>query len=139
MPTKVQVQVTQTQEENDNPTMAHPVLNTSLDPRIPKKFLQSKFSWTKTVNAPVPEPDFIQVPGHLRGSSKVRAYKKYTTPAKSHGNKEKGRAIKSKTKTGEAKQGAFPKLEDGYKNMGDAQTARSLHLEQKMKLARGIK
>ena len=37
------------------------------------------------------------------------------------------------------RQGAFPKLEAGYKNKGDAQKARSLHLEQKRKLARGIK
>ena len=126
----IPVQITQTQEENDYPTMAHPVLDTFLVPQIPKKFLQSKFSFKKTEDAaPVPEPDFIQVPGHIRGSTKVQGYKRYTTPAKSQGNKKKGRA----------KHGAFPKLEAGYKNMRDAQIARSYHLGEKMKLARGIK
>jgi hypothetical protein len=84
-------------------------------------------------------PDFIQVPGHIRWSSKVQGYKRYTTPAKYHGNKKKDKTIKSNKKTGQAKYGAFPKLETGYKNMGDAQIApHSYHLEEKMKLARGV-
>jgi hypothetical protein len=93
----IPVQVTQTQEENDNPTMALPVWEIFLDPQIPKKFLQSKFSFTKTEDAaPVPEPDFIQVPDHIGGSTKVQGYKKCSTPAKSHGNKKKAKAKNSK-------------------------------------------
>ena len=122
----IPVQITQTQEENDNPTMALPFSHPVLVPQIPKKFFQSKFSFKKTEDAaPIPEPNFIRVPDHMRGSTKVQGYKKYSTPAKSH-----GKAIKH---------GAFPKLEAGYKNKGDAMKARSLHLEQKSKLARGIK
>jgi hypothetical protein len=110
MPTMISIQVTQTQEENDNPTMAHPVLETFLAPQIPKKFLQSKFSWAKTEDeAPVSGPDFIQVPDHMRGNTKVQGYKKYITPAKSQGNKKKDKAIKSKKKTGPAKHPSFPK------------------------------
>ena len=110
MPTMISVQITQTQEENDNPTMAHPVLETYLDPQIPKKFLQRKLTFEKTeVAAPVPEPDFIIVPDHMRGNTKVQGYKKYITPAKSHGNKKKDKAIKSKKKTGQAKHPSFPK------------------------------
>ena len=37
MPTMIPVQVTQTQEENDNPTMALPFLKTFLEPQIPDK------------------------------------------------------------------------------------------------------
>ena len=99
MPTMISVQVTQTQEENDNPTMAHPVLETYLDPQIPKKFLQRKLTFEKTeVAAPVPEPDFIWVPDHMPGNTKVQGYKKYLTPAKFHGKKKKDKAINSKNK-----------------------------------------
>ena len=76
----IPVQVTQTQEENDNPTMAHPVLETYLDPpQIPKQFLQRTLVFKKTeVAAPVPAPDFIWVPDHMRGNTKVQGYKKYS-------------------------------------------------------------
>ena len=125
---------------NANPTVPPPpLLDPSFVPQFPKKkLLQSKW-WAKIEDAPAPEPDFIQVPSHIRGSSSVRDHRRYTTPAnKSHGKKKKDKAIKSKKKTGQAKHWAFSKLEAGYKNMGDAQIARSLLLEEKMKLARGI-
>jgi len=134
------VLVTQTQEENDNPTMALPVWETILVPQIPKKFIQSKFSFTKTEDAaPVPEPSFIQVPDHTRGSTKVKGYKKYTTPAKSHGNKKKDKAINSKKKTGKAKPYTFPRMPVGYKWKGDYDTAISLHNEMQLELSRGSK
>ena len=140
MPTMIPVYVTQTQEDNDNPTMALPVWETFLDPQIPKKFLQSKFSFTKTEDAaPVPEPDFIQVPDHIRGSTKVQGYKKYSTPAKSHGNKKKDKANNSKKKTGQAKHGAFPRMPVGYKHKGDYDTSFSVHLEMQLALSRGSK
>jgi hypothetical protein len=40
MPTMISVQITQTQEDNDNPTMAHPVLESYLDP---PRFQSSSF------------------------------------------------------------------------------------------------
>jgi hypothetical protein len=63
MPTMIPVQVTQTQEENDNPTIALPVWDTFLDPQIPKKLLQSKLAWEKTEDAPVPNinPDVVRM------------------------------------------------------------------------------
>ena len=137
----VSVQITQTQEEIDNPTMAQPVLETYLvPPQIPKKFLQKTLGFKKTeVPAPVPEPDFIWVPDHMRGNTKVQGYKKYTTPAKSHCNKKKDKTNNSKKKTaGKAKHDAYAKLDADYKNKGDAMFARSIDFQQKSNLARGI-
>jgi hypothetical protein len=142
MPTMISVQITQTQEENDNPTMAHPVLETYLDPpQIPKQFLQRTLVFEKTeVAAPVPAPGFIWVPDHMRGNTKVQGYKKYTTPAKSHCNKKKDKTNNSKKKTaGKAKHDAYAKLDDSYKNKEDALFARSIDFQQKSNLARGIK
>ena len=136
MPTMLPVLVTQTQDENENPTMALPVWETILAPQIPKKFIQSKFSFAKAEEAaPVPEPDFIQVPDHIRGSTKVKGYKKYTTPAKSHGNKKKD----SKKKTGKAKPYIFPRMPVGYKWKGDYDTTISVHIEMQLELSRGSK
>jgi len=137
----IPVPVTQTQEENDNPTMALPVWETILDPQIPKKFFQSKFSFTKAEDAgPIPEPDFIQVPDHIRGSTKVEGYKKYTTPAKSHGNKKKDKANNSKKRTGKVlKPGQFPRMPVDYKWKGDYDAAFSDLLNMKLELTRGSK
>ena len=99
----IPVQITQTQEENDNPTMAFPFLDTFLVPQIPERKLLQKTLWAKKEDTPAPEPDFTQVATHKRGSTKVQGYKKYTTPAQSHGKKKKDKAIKSKKKTKQAK------------------------------------
>ena len=113
MPTMFAV-ITQEESEpkllpNANPTMAPQLLDTSFLPQFPKKkLLQSKL-WAKIEDAPAPEPDFIQVPSHICGSSSIRDHRRYTTPAKSHGNKKKDKAIKSKKKTGQAKHPSFPK------------------------------
>jgi hypothetical protein len=142
MPTMISVQITQTQEEIDTPTMAHPVLETYLDPpQIPRQFLQKTLAFKKTdVAAPVPEPDFIWVPDHMRGNTKVQGFKKYITPANSQGNKKKDKTNNSKKKTGKAKHGAaYAKLDAGYKNKGDALVIRSIDIQQKSNLARGIK
>ena len=55
------------------------------------------------------------------------------------GNKKESNTTNSKKKTGKAKHGAFPKLEDDYKNKGDAMMIRSIDLKQKSNMARGIK
>ena len=96
----IPVQITQTQEENDNPTMSLPFLE--------RKLLQSTL-WAKKEDAPAPEPDFIQVDAHKRGYTKVQGYKKYPTPAQTHGNKKKGKALKSKTNTKQGKLTIFYK------------------------------
>jgi hypothetical protein len=107
MPTMIAVI---TQEESEpkilppaNPTMALPFSDTLLVPQTPqKKFVQMTL-WAKNDDAPAPEPDFIQVARHNRGSSSVRDHKRYTVPSKSHGIKKQDKAIKSKKKTGQAK------------------------------------
>jgi len=126
----IPVQVTQTQEENDNPTMAPPVWDTFLVPQIPKKLLQSKL-WAKKEDASVPEPGFIQVPSHIRGSSKVQGYKKHTTPAKSNGNKKKDKAVKSKTKARQSKLPVFSKAKaDSKETLQLANTLRIKYLKE---------
>jgi hypothetical protein len=115
MPTIIAV-ITQEESEpklllNANPTMALPVLAPLfVPPQVPKKKLFQMKLWAEQEDAPAPEPDLIQVPTHYRGSSKVQGYKYSKTPAKSHGNKKKDKAIKSKIKThGQAKHPGFPK------------------------------
>ena len=98
MPTMIPVQITQTQEENDNPTMALPFLETFLDPQIPERKLLQKTLRAETAT----EPKFIQVAAHKRGSTKVQGYKKYIAPTKSHGIKKKDKATESKKKTKQA-------------------------------------
>ena len=86
-------------------------------------------------DTPVPESDFIQVLTHIRGSSKVQGYKYYTTPAKPHGNKKKGRVIKSNKKTGQAKYPGFPKAKDDCNET--VQLAYSLHIQELRDLVKG--
>jgi hypothetical protein len=96
MPTNIAV-ITQEESEpkhlpNANPTMALPFLDPLFVPKFPKKKLLQMKLWAKQDDAPAPEPDFIQVLTHIRGSSKVQGYKYYTTPSKSHGNKKDTRS-----------------------------------------------
>jgi hypothetical protein len=114
MPTNIAV-ITQEEPEpklppNANPTMAFPLLAPLfVPPQVPKKKLFQMKLWAEQDDAPAPEPDLIKVPTHNCGSSKVQGYKYYKTPAKSHDNKKKDKAIKSKKKTGQAKHPGFPK------------------------------
>jgi hypothetical protein len=116
MPTTIAV-VTQEESEpnllpNANRTSKTlPFLDPLFVPQFPKKkLLQMKLWAKKKDDAPAPEPNFIQVPSCNRGSSSsIRDHRRYTTPAKSHGNKKKDKAIKSKKKTGQAKHPSFPK------------------------------
>ena len=122
MPTMIPVQITQTQEENDNPTMAIPFLNPFLVAQIPERKLIQK-----TMSAEnAPKPKFIQVATHKRGSTKVQGYKKYTAPVQSHGTKKKGKAIKSKKNTKQAKL-IFSKAKPVC--MASVQLAESLHIK----------
>jgi hypothetical protein len=113
MPTMIAVI---TQEEsaikplpNTNLTMALPFLDCFLVPQFPKKKLLQMKLWAKKDDAPAPEPNFIKVPSHNRGSSSVRDHRRYSTPSKSNCNKKKDKVIKSKKKTGQAKHPGFPK------------------------------
>ena len=123
-----------TQEESEpkllpgaNLTMALPFLDSLFLPQFPKKKLLQMKLWAKKDDAPAPELNFIQIPSHNRGSSSVRGHRRYTTPAKSHGNKKKDKAIKSKKKIGQAKHPGFPKAKADYKET--VQLANTLHIQ----------
>ncbi len=139
MPTAV---ITQEESEpkllpNANPTPALPFLEPLFVPQFPKKKLLQMKLWAKQDDTPAPEPDFIQVPTHNRGFSKVQGYKYYTTPSKSHGNKKKHKVLASKKKTGKAKHPGFPKVKDDCKET--VQLAYSLHIQELRDLVKGSK
>ncbi len=100
---------------NTNPTMALPFLDPLFVPQFPKKKLLQMKLWAKQDDAPAPEPHFIQVLSHNRGSSKVQGYKYYPTPSKSQGTQKKYKVIKSKKKTGQFNHPGFPKAKDDCK------------------------
>ena len=54
------------------------------------------------------------------------------------GDKKQSKTNNSNEKTGKAKHGSFPKLEDDYKSKGDAQEARSMYIQQLRKLSEVI-
>ena len=137
MPTAV---ITQEESEpkllhNFNPTMALQFMDPLLVPKLPKKKLLQMKLWAKPADPPAPEPDFIQVLTHNRGSSKVQGYKYYSTPSKTHDNKKKHKVINSKKKTGQAKHPGFPKAKDDCKET--VQLAYSLHIQELRDLVKG--
>jgi hypothetical protein len=141
MPTNIAV-ITQDEFEpqllpNANLTMAIPFLDPLFVPKLPqKKFHQIKL-WAKQDDAPAPEPHFIQVLSHNRGSSKVQGYKYYPTPSKSQGPQKKCKVIKSKKKTGQFNHPGFPKAKDDCKKT--VQLAYSLHIQELRDLVKGSK
>ena len=130
MPTMIAV-ITQEDSEpkiltNANPTMALPILDHVFVPQFPRKKLLQMKLWAED-DAPAPELEFIQVPSHSCGSSSVWDHRRYTTPAKSYGNKKKDKAIKSKSKTGQAKHSGFLKAKADCNET--VQLANTLHIE----------
>ena len=153
MPTMIPVQITQTQEEYDNPTMALPhgddffvpqlaefpeIAETVEIPEIPeKKFTQKtlmKFFDFNQKSAPTHE--CVQVNEHVRGDSTyVPAHlRKVKTKPESKTNNSNKRTGKAK-----AKPGAFPRMPANYKHKGDYQVTFSCHLEMQLALSRGNK
>ena len=122
----IPVQITQTQEENDNPTMAFPFLDDFLVPEMPvipeRQLTQTTLKFNKKS---VPTHEYRQVREHVRADS---------TLVKAHMRK-----VNAKERTGKAKHGAFPRMTDNYKHRGDVQVARGLYLEQRLELSRGSK
>ena len=141
MPTNIAV-ITQDEFEpkllpQANLTMAIPFLDPLFVPKLPKKkFLQIEL-WAKQDDAPAPEPHFILVLSHNRGSSKVQGYKYYTTPSKSQGPQKKYKVIKSKKKTGQFNHPGFSKAKDDCKET--VQLAYSLHIQELRDLVKGSK
>ena len=134
----IPVQVTQTQQENDNPTMAHPVLDTDLVTQIREKKITQK-TLLEFGKKSGPTHEFRPVNEHVRGENTFVKTHMRKMKIRKQGGKKESKTNNSNKKTGKAKHGAFPKLEDNYKNKGDAQEARSMYLEQFRELARGSK
>jgi hypothetical protein len=122
MPTMIPVQITQTQEENDN--MALPFLDTFLVPQIPEKKMTKKtLAFGKKFG---PTHELRPVNEYVYGENTFVPTHMQKMIIKKQGDKKKYKTNNSKKnkKTGrKAKHGAFPKLEDNYKNKGDAQEA----------------
>jgi hypothetical protein len=134
----IPVQITQTQEENDNSTMALPFLDTFLVPQIPEKKMSKKtLAFGKKYG---PTHELRPVNEHVRGENTFVTTHMRKMKIRKQGDKKESKTNNSnRKKTGKAKHGAFPKLEDDYKNKGDALEARSMYLEQLRELARGNK
>ena len=120
MPTMIPVQVTQTQEEADNPTMALPIWRNDLVARIPVTNMTQK---TLNFGKKKPTHDFRPVREHMR---KLRIKKKESKSKNYKNDKEK------------VKHGAFPKMDVDGSDKEDLMFARSLYLKEKLDLARGI-
>jgi hypothetical protein len=141
MPTNIAV-ITQEEFEpkllsKANLTMAIPFLDPLFVPKLPKKKFHQMKLWAKQDDAPAPEPHFIQVLSHNRGSSKVQGYKYYTTPSKSPCPQKKYKVVKSKKKTGQFNHPGFPKAKDDCKET--VQLAYSLHIQELTDLVKGSK
>jgi hypothetical protein len=134
----IPVKVTQTQEENDNLTMAHPLLYNSLVPQIPENKRIQK-TLLDLGNKSGPTHEFRQVNEHVRGKNTFVTTHMRKMKIRKQVNKKESKTNNSNKKTGKAKHGVFPKLDDNYKNKGDVQEARSMYLEQIRELARGSK
>jgi hypothetical protein len=136
MPTMIPVQITQTQEENNNPTMALPVWDTFLVPQIPdKKMTQKTLAFGKKSG---PTHEFRPVKEHVRGENTFVTTHMRKAKICKQGVKKESKTGSNKKK-GNAKHGSFPKLEAGYKNKGDAQVARSMYMQQLREHVRGKK
>ena len=132
MPTMVAV-ITQEDSEpevvpNANPTMALPLLNPVVIHQVPKKKLFQMTLFAKKNDEPAPDPDFIEVAGHKRGSSSVCNHRRYTTSVKSRGTNETGKkTTKSKKRPGPAKHTGYLKDKDDCKET--LQLAYTLHIQ----------
>ena len=127
MPTMIAVIA---QVENANLTMALPFLDTILVPHPD--------SWKEDDSTNDHHVCNVSSYPWIEGSQWSLAWKIYVQEhmcklkIKQKGKKKECKTNNShkKKKTGKAKHGAFPKLEDDYKNKGDALEARSMYLEQ---------
>jgi hypothetical protein len=151
----IPVQITQTQEEIDNPTMAFQHWDAFFVPQLPEisgiaeiseiaeiperrltqktlKYFDKKFeNKSGPPHACVPVNEYVRgdktfVPSHMRKQVKPKKESKTN-----NSNKRKGK--------GKAKPGAFPRMPENYKHKGDYQVSFSFHLEMKLALSRGNK
>jgi hypothetical protein len=87
-----------------------------------------------------PTHELRPVNEHVRGENTYVTTHMRKMKIRKEGGKKESKTKNSNKKTPrQAKHGAFPKLEEGYKNKGDAQVARSMYMEQLRKLVRGNK
>jgi ethanolamine utilization protein EutQ (cupin superfamily) len=133
MPTMIAVI---TQDEIEIPTMALPLLDTFLVPQIPERKMTQQTLLFDQKSAPTHVVTTVN--GHFRDSGFVKTHMR-KVKSKKQSNKKASKTINSKKKTGTAKIGAFPKLDDNCNHKVDSQCARGVYLEQMINLARGVK
>ena len=133
----IPVQITQTQEENDNPTMALPFLETFLVPQqIPEKKVIKKtlMGFGKKFG---PTHELRPVNGHVCGETTFVTTHMHKMKIRKQGDKKESKNNNSKKKTGKAKHGAFPKVQNDYKE--SVQLAHSLNIQELRDLVKGRK
>jgi hypothetical protein len=110
---------------NANLTMALPFLAPLLVPQFPEK----KITQRTLLSGRVAPPTHAHVTGndHFHGNTYVPPHMP-RVKIKPNGNKKKSNTINSKKKTGKAKHGAFPKVQDGCKE--SVQLACSLQIQE---------
>jgi ethanolamine utilization protein EutQ (cupin superfamily) len=124
-----------TQDEIVIPTMALPFLDTILVAQIPERKMTQQTLVFDQKSAPTHVVTTVN--GHFRDSGFVETHMR-KVKSKKQSNKKESKTNNSKKKTGKAKLGVFAKIEVDCENKGDAQAARSDHLQQKRNLAKGI-
>jgi len=169
MPTMIPVQVTQTQEEYDNTTMALPLWEDFFVPEIAEIAQMEEFAEIAEIAevAEVAEvagvAEIAQIPELqerrlTQKTLKFFEFKKKSAPThelrpvdeharggntfvKTHMRKMKktSKAKNSKKKTEKAKHGAFPRMPVGYEWKEDYDACFSSHLVDKLALCRGTK
>jgi hypothetical protein len=130
----IPVQITQTQEEQDNPTMAIPFVVNNLVAQIRVPELAQKILNFGIV---APTHELRPVLAHVRNKNSVREHMRKLRIRKDASKNES--KTKNSKKKGKVKHGAFPKMrdDDGI-DKGDIMLARSLHFKELSDLARGI-
>jgi hypothetical protein len=151
----IPVQITQTQDEIDNPTMAFPhwdgffeselagnaeISEIAQIPEIPERRLTQKtlkFFDKKFERKSGPTHACVPVDEHVRGDGTiVPSYMRNQVKPK---KESKTRNSNKRTGKAKAQKGAFPRMPVGYKHKGDYDAAFSSHLEDKLALSRGSK
>ena len=141
MPTMIHVI---TQDEFDQTILPISNLTMAILPQVPKKkYVQRDFYFEKLTQPRMAKPTKeitrkMQVPEHIRGSTRIKAHTRIVKRP-SGGKKREIKTNNSKKKTGQAKHGAFAKIEIDCKHKKDAQYAHIVYLKQLSDSARGIK
>jgi hypothetical protein len=105
----IPVQITQTQEENDNPAMALPFWDTFFVPQIPEnKMTQKTLEASGKKSGPTHE--FRPVNEHVCGENTFVTTHMRKMKIRKQGDKKESKTNNSKKKTGKAKHGSISQI-----------------------------